>query len=206
MFILYFSRFSPRIQTLEKLLAHHWSEYLSDKYNKPYNTSLLNMSALFIRRGDKMPEDSFWRKHKHWRNISMYVKGLIDEEHYRSIKYSSIFIMTDDVNVMKSIEEYSRNGLTNQTQDEQYARRYLYKREILYNIFAPQSCFDPFTRIGFDQFLVNIQFILNHASLVIGHTDSNVGRYLEEILYVNRQHQTNTHTLTYVKNAPDTLD
>jgi hypothetical protein len=65
---------------------------------------------------------------------------------------------------------------------------------------------DPFNRIGFDQFLVNIQFILNHASLVIGHIDSNVGRYLEEIIYVNRQHQMNTQTLTYVKNAPDTLD
>ncbi len=206
MFLLFFSQLSPRIQTLEKLLAHYWSEYLSDKYNKPYNTSLLNMAAFLIRRGDKMPEDSFWQKHKYWRNISMYVKGLIDEEKRLSKKYSSIFIMTDDKDVMNSIEKYSREGLSNKTQDEQYARRYLYGREILYNVFAPQSCFNPFVRIGFDQFLVNIQFILNHASFVIGHTDSNVGRYLEEIIYVNRQHQINIQTSTYVKNAPDTLD
>lgn len=136
----------------------------------------------------------------------MYVKGLIDEENRRSIKYSSIFIMTDDSTVMNSIEEFSRCGLSNTTHDEPYARRYLHQRQILYNIFAPQSCFDPFVRAGFDQFLVNIQFILNHASLVIGHTDSNVGRYLEEILYVHRQHRTNIQTTTYVKNAPDTLD
>jgi len=206
MFLLFFSQSSPRIQTLEKLLAHYWSEYLSDKYNKPYNTSLLNMAAFLIRRGDKMPEDSFWQKHKYWRNISMYVKGLIDEEKRLSKKYSSIFIMTDDKDVMNSIEKYSREGLSNKNQDEQYARRYLYGREILYNVFAPQSCFNPFIRIGFDQFLVNIQFILNHASFVIGHTDSNVGRYLEEIIYVNRQHQINIQTSTYVKNAPDTLD
>ncbi len=136
----------------------------------------------------------------------MYVKGLIDQEKHRSIKYSSIFIMTDDKNVMNSIQEYSRDGLTNKTHDEKYARQYLYQRQILYNIFAPQSCFDPFNRIGFDQFLVNIQFILNHASLVIGHTDSNVGRYLEEIIYVHRQHQNNIQTTTHVINAPDTLD
>jgi hypothetical protein len=206
MFLLFFSPLSPRIQILTKLLAHHWSEYLSDKYNKPYNTSLLNMAVLFIRRGDKMPEDSFWQKYKHWRNISMYVKGLINEEKRRSTNFSSIFIMTDDKYVMNSIEEYSRNGLFNQTQDEPYARQYLHKRQILYNIFAPQSCFDPFIRIGFDQFLVNIQFILNYASIVIGHTDSNVGRYLEEIIYVNRQFQRNVKTSTYVLNAPDTLD
>jgi hypothetical protein len=164
------------------------------------------MAVIFIRRGDKMPEDSFWHKHHRWRNISMYVKGIIDEEKRRQIKYTTIFIMTDDQIVMNSIQEYSRHGLTGTNKDEPYARQHLHGRDILYNVFAPQSCFDPFIRIGFDQFLVNIQFITDYASLVIGHTDSNVGRYLEEIIYVNRQHQKDVQTLSYVINAPDSLD
>jgi hypothetical protein len=206
MFLLFFSPFAPRIQTFAKLLAHHWSQYLSDKYKIPYNTSLLDMAVFYIRRGDKKKEDSFWLKHQYWRNISMYVKGLIDEEKRRSITYSKIFIMTDDINVMNSIKEYSLVGLFHSIQDEPYARKYLYGREILFNVFSPQACLEPFMRTEFDQFLVSVQFILSHASLVISHIDSNVGRYLEEIVYVNRQHETNIQTTTYVINAPDTLD
>ncbi|CAF3590641.1 unnamed protein product [Rotaria sp. Silwood1] len=206
MFLLFFSQLAPRIQTSAKLLAHHWSEYLSDKYNKPYDEALSKMATLFIRRGDKMPEDSFWQKHQRWRNISMYVKGIVDEEKRRHINYTAIFVMTDDTTVMKSIQEYSRVGLTSSNNDEPYARQHLHHREIIYNVFAPQSCFDPFIRIGFDQFLVNVQFITDHSSLVVGHTDSNVGRYLEEIIYVNRQHEKNLQTTTYVINAPDSLD
>jgi hypothetical protein len=206
MFLLFFSQLAPRIQTSSKLLANHWSEYLSDKHNKPYDEILSKMAVIFIRRGDKMPEDSFWHKHQRWRNISMYVKGIIDEEKRRQIRYTTIFVMTDDQTVMNSIQEYSRDGLTTVQKDEPYARRYLHRRDILYNVFAPQSCFDPFIRIGFDQFLVNIQFITDYALLVVGHTDSNVGRYLEEIIYVNRQHENNVQTTTYVMNAPDSLD
>jgi hypothetical protein len=206
MFLLFFSQLAPRIQTSSKLLANHWSEYLSDKHNKPYDEVLSKMAVIFIRRGDKMPEDSFWHKHQRWRNISMYVKGIIDEEKRRQIRYTTIFVMTDDQTVMNSIQEYSRDGLTTAQKDEPHARRYLHRRDILYNVFAPQSCFDPFIRIGFDQFLVNIQFITDYALLVVGHTDSNVGRYLEEIIYVNRQHEKNVQTTTYVINAPDSLD
>ena len=90
--------------------------------------------------------------------------------------------------------------------DEPYARQHLHGREILYNVYAPQSCFDPFVRIGFDQFLVNVQFVTDHALLVVSHTDSNVGRYLEEAIYVNRQHEKNVQTSTYVVNAPDSLE
>jgi hypothetical protein len=206
MFLLFFSQLAPRIQILAKLLAHHWSEYLSDKYNQAYNETLSKMAVLFIRRGDKMNEDTFWKKHQRWRNISLYVKGIIDEEKRRQIKYTTIFVMTDDASVMNSIQEYSRVGLTGSNTDESYARQHLYDRQILYNVFAPQSCFDPFIRIGFDQFLVNIQFVTDYASLVVGHTDSNVGRYLEEIIYVNRQHEPNVQTQTYVVNAPDSLE
>jgi hypothetical protein len=206
MFLLFFSPLAPRIQTSAKLLAHHWSEYLSDKLNQPYNEVLSKMAVIFIRRGDKMPEDSFWQKHQRWRNISMYVKGIIDEEKRRQIKYTTIFVMTDDTSVMNSIQEYARDGLTQSNKDESYARQHLHGRQILYNVFAPQFCFNPFIRIGFDQFLVNIQFVTDYASLVVGHTDSNVGRYLEEIIYVNRQHERNVQTRTFVVNAPDSLD
>jgi hypothetical protein len=206
MFLLFFSQLAPRIQTAAKLLAHHWSEYLSDKFNQPYQEVLTKMAVLFIRRGDKMNEDSFWQKHKHWRNISLYVKGIVDQEKRRQSKYTTIFVMTDDATVMNSIQEYSRVGLTTSNTDESYARQHLHSRQILYNVFAPQSCFDPFIRIGFDQFLVNIQFITDYASLVVGHTDSNVGRYLEEIIYVHRQHEPHVQTRTYVVNAPDSLD
>ncbi|UJR08148.1 hypothetical protein I4U23_012424 [Adineta vaga] len=206
MFLLFFSQLAPRIQTSAKLLAHHWSEYLSDKYKLPYKKALSNMAVIFVRRGDKMPEDSFWQKHKRWRNISMYVKGIVDEEKRRQMKYNTIFVMTDDVSTMESIQDYSKTGLTSSNKDESYARQHLHEREILYNVFAPQSCLDPFVRIGFDQFLVNVQFVTDYASLVVGHTDSNVGRYLEEIIYVNRQHNKNVQTLTYVINAPDTLE
>ncbi|CAF4335906.1 unnamed protein product [Rotaria sp. Silwood2] len=206
MFVLFVSPLAPRIQTLAKLLAHHWSEYLSDKYNKPYDEALLKMAAIFIRRGDKMPEDSFRRKHQRWRNISIYVKGIVDEEKRRQINYTTIFVMTDDATVMKSIQEYSHVGLTSSNNDESYARQHLHHREIIYNVFAPQSCFDPFIRIGFDQFLTNVQFITDHALLVVGHSDSNVGRYLGEIIYVNRQHEKNVQTSTYVVDVSDSLD
>ena len=205
-FLLFFSPLPPRIQTLTKLLAHHWSDYLSDKLHKPYEGVLSKMAVIFIRRGDKMPEDSFWQKHQRWRNISMYVKGIVDEEKRRQITYTTIFVMTDDSSVMSSIQEYARDGLTKINKDESYARQHLHGREILYNVFAPQSCFDPFVRIGFDQFLVNVQFVTDYASLIVGHTDSNVGRYLEEAIYVNRQHEKNVQTSTYVVNAPDSLD
>ncbi len=206
MFLLFFSPLAPRIQTLAKLLSHHWSEYLSDKLNQPYDEVLSKMAVIFIRRGDKMPEDSFWHQHQRWRNISMYVKGIIDQEKHRKIKYTTIFVMTDDTTVMNSIQEYARDGLTTANKDEPYARKHLHGRQILYNVFAPQACFDPFVRIGFDQFLVNIQFITDYASLVVGHVDSNVGRYIEEIIYVNRQHEKDVQAQTYVINAPDSLD
>ncbi|CAF1007905.1 unnamed protein product [Adineta ricciae] len=206
MFLLFFSPLAPRIQTSAKLLAHYWSEHLSSKYHQPYKEALSKMAVMFIRRGDKMPEDSFWQKHKQWRNISMYVKGIVNEEERRHMKYTTIFVMTDDPSVMSSIINYAQTGLRTSQKDEPYAREHLHGRDILYNVFAPQSCVDPLVRVGFDQFLADVQFVTEHASLVVGHTDSNVGRYLEEIIYVNRQHNPNVQTLTHVINAPDTLE
>ena len=164
------------------------------------------MVVLFIRRGDKMNEDSFWQKYRHWRNISLYVKGIIDAEKRRHTKFTTVFVVTDDATVMNSIQEYSRVGLTSSNNDEAYARQHLHGRQILYTVFVPQSCFDPFIRIGFDQFLVNMQFVTDYAVLVVGHTDSNVGRYLEKVIYVYRQHEKNVQTRTFVINVPDSLD
>lgn len=53
------------------------------------------------------------------------------------------------------------------------------------------------------QFLVNIQFVTDYALLIVEHTDSNVRKYLDEIIYVTQQ---NVQTRTYFVNAPDSLD
>ena len=97
MFIVYFHRFTFRIENLAQLLADHWSSYLMDKNR----LSLRDAAAIFIRRGDKSIEDSFWKKYGRWRNISFYVKGLVDEETRRNRRFSSVFIMTDDLSVSR---------------------------------------------------------------------------------------------------------
>jgi len=199
MFVLFFHRPAPRIIQLTHLLAEHWSTYLHDKNEQSLNA----VGGLFIRRGDKAPEDSFWKKHGRWRNISMYVKGIVDEEQRRNQTFSSIFVMTDDVLVMKSIQDYANPN--SKGIDEPYARQYLRGREILYNVFAPQACFDPFIRIGFDQFLVTLEFLVQYAQFIIGHSDSNVGRYLEELIYARHQLNASIHINSFVRDAPDSL-
>ncbi|CAF3767411.1 unnamed protein product [Rotaria sp. Silwood1] len=199
MFVVYFHRFPSRIHQMTHLLAEHWSNYLRDKDQRTLNDT----AAIFIRRGDKMPEDSFWRKYHRWRNISMYVKGLVDEEQRQNRTFSSVFIMTDDVSVMNSIQDYAdpqSKGI-----DESYARKHLRNRQIIYNVFAPQACFDPFIRIGFEQFLVSVEFIVQHAQFTVSHSDSNVGRYLEEITYARNQLKASVESDSFVKNAPDHL-
>lgn len=206
MFLLFFSPFAPRIQTLSKLLAHHWSEYLSDKYKQPYKKTLSKMAAMYIRRGDKSVEDLFYKQHGYYRNISMYVKSMINQEISRQINYTTLFVTTDDLSVINSIQEYARDGLTTVNKDEPYARQHLHGRQILYNIFDTNIRFDSYARANFDQFLVNIQFITDYSSLVISHTSSNVGRYIEELIYVKRQHKKYAQTRKYVINAVNSLD
>jgi hypothetical protein len=129
MVTLYVHQFPPRIQLSTKLLTLHWTKYLGDKNRQPYNSTLNEMAGIFIRRGDKMFEDSFWKKHQYWRNISYYVKGLADEEKKRNKTFSSIFIMTDDASVMNSILEYA--STKSNSSDEAYARRFLCGRQTL---------------------------------------------------------------------------
>ncbi|CAF1471789.1 unnamed protein product [Rotaria sordida] len=198
-FVLYFHQPAPRIRQLTDLLSEHWSTYLHDKNGQSLDT----LGGLFIRRGDKAREDSFWKKHRHWRNISMYVKGIVNEEQRRNQTFLTIFVMTDDSSVMKSIHDYANphsKGI-----DEPYARKYLRGREILYNVFAPQACFDPFIRIGFEQFLVSLEFLVRYAKFIVGHSDSNVGRYLEELIYAHHQLNPSIRTNSLVIDAPDSL-
>ena len=171
MFASYFHRFAPRIHQLARLLAEHWSSYLLDKNRGQLN----NMAAIQIRRTDKMIEDRFWKKHGYWRNISMYVKPIVDEERRRNRTFSCVFVMSDDVSVLKVMRDYSNPGSLGT--DEPYARKHLKNRKIIFNIFAPEAWMNAYGRVGTDQFLVSVQFIIQYAQFVVSHTDSNIGRF-----------------------------
>ena len=199
LFVLYFHRLPPRICQMTRLLAEHWSNYIGDKSGRSLNST----AAIFIRRGDKMNEDTFWQKHKRWRNISLYVKGLVDEEERQNRSYPTVFVMTDDNLVMQSIIDYSNPDSGGS--DEPYAREHLRGRQIMYNVFAPQACFDPYLRIGFDQFLVSLEFIVRYVNFTVSHSDSNVGRYLEEITYSLHQLEPSIQSDSLVRNAPDSF-
>jgi len=205
MFVLFFgSQNAPRIEYGTRILAQYWSSYLIDKYSLTNNTNPFeNLAGLYIRRGDKSNEDSFWHRYRRWRNLSYYIKGIVDEEKQRNIIFKSIFVMTDDISVMKSLQDYS-DSKSNGT-DEPYAREHLRGRNILYNVLAPQTCFHPFRRIGFDQFLVSMRFLIDHSAFTVGHSDSNVFRFFRQIIYARRQQEKDVQSFTYVRNAPDSL-
>jgi hypothetical protein len=205
MFVLFFgSQNAPRIELSSKFLAQHWSSYLHDKYSIPSNKTVFDdLAGLYIRRGDKSSEDSFWHANHRWRNLSYYVKGIVDEEKRQNRIFKYVFVMTDDTSVMSSLQDYANPKSSGK--DEPYARQHLQGREILYNVLAPQACFDPFQRIGFDQFLASMRFLIKNAAITIGHTDSNVFRFFREVVYAQRQRHSGVQTYTYVRNAPDSL-
>jgi hypothetical protein len=205
MVVLFFgSQNASRIEFACRLLTQHWASYLTDKYSVPADSNVFDkLVGLYIRRGDKSSEDSFWHKNQRWRNLSYYVKGIVDEEKVQKKVFKYIFVMTDDISVMASLQDYT-NPESKGT-DEPYAREHLRGREILYNVLAPQACFDPFRRIGFEQFLVSMRFLIQHSALTVGHTDSNVFRFFREVAYAQRQHQLGVQTFRYVRNAPDSF-
>ncbi|CAF0900336.1 unnamed protein product [Adineta ricciae] len=205
MFVLFFgSQNAPRIEYGMRVLTQHWLGYLQDKHSVPAGTNIFDrLAGLYIRRGDKSNEDSFWAKHQHWRNLSLYVKGIVDEEKQRKIKFQYIFVMTDDTSVMQALQDYANPN--SKGTDESYAREHLRGRDILYNVLAPQACFDPFQRIGFEQFLVSMRFLIEHSAFTVGHTDSNVFRFFREVIYAQRQHRPGLQSYTYAQNAPDSL-
>src|SRR5262249_54054556 len=129
------------------------------------------------------------------------VKALVDEEERLNRRFSSIFVMTDDASVLKSIQDYS--DPESKGTDELYAREHLKNREILYNVFAPQARQKFIDRLEVDQFLVSLQFIIQYSQFTVGHSDSNIGRYLEEIIYSRQQLNPSVHSNSFVKDAPD---
>ena len=205
MFVRYFfSQNAPRIEYGSRILAEYWRSYLIDKYSQSLGDKVFaHLAGLYIRRGDKADEDSFWQKHNRWRNLSYYVKGIVDEEQRRNMNFTFIFVLSDDANVISSLQDYVNPSSTGN--DEPYAREHLRGREILHNVFAPRACAEPFQRIDFDQFLVSIRFLAEHAAITIGHNDSNVFRLFREITYSRRQHQPGVQTITYTRSAPDSL-
>ncbi|CAF0922988.1 unnamed protein product [Adineta steineri] len=82
--------------------------------------------------------------------------------------------------------------------DELYTREHLRNRNILYNMLAPQICFNPFQRIDFDQFLVSMRFLIDY-------TVSNVFQCFREVIYARRQQPQGIQSYTFAKNAPDSL-
>ena len=111
--------------------------------------------------------------------------------------------MTDDVSVMDSFPDYT--DPSSKGKDESYARQHLKGQEILFNVFAPQACFDPFIGISFDQFLVTLHFLLQYSQFTVSHIDSNVGRYLTHIIYAKRQLNHSIHSRSLIVDAPDSL-
>jgi hypothetical protein len=111
--------------------------------------------------------------------------------------------MTDDVSVMDFFRDYADPA--SKGNDESYAREHLKGRDILFNVFAPQACFDPFLRIGFDQFLATLHFLVQYSQLTVSHTDSNVGRYLTHIIYAKRQLNHSISFRSLIANAPDSF-
>ena len=51
-----------------------------------------------------------------------------------------------------------------------------------------------------------MRFLIENSAFTIGHTDSNVFRFFQEVVYSLRQHRSNVQTFTYVQNAPDSLE
>ncbi|CAF3622323.1 unnamed protein product [Adineta steineri] len=153
------------------------SKFLIEKYSLINSSNPFHdLAGLYIRRGDKLTKDSFWHKHNRWRNLSYYVKGIVYEKKRRKITFKCIFVMTDEL----------------------YTREHLHNRNILYNMLAPQICFNPFQRIDFDQFLISMRYL-------IYYTDSNVFQYFHEVIHAQRQQPQGIQSYTFSKNALDSL-
>lgn len=203
LFTLFFYELAPRLQLGTQMLHYYWRTYVSEKQNLPLNNALSSVAAVVIRRGDHAPEDDFFRKYGYWRNISLYMKGLKEEEVRRKRPFDAIFVMSDDAKVIQAIREYS--DLTGDGLDEIYARQFLTNRTILTNVYAPENCRQAYSRLDFEQFFISVNFVVKCTTYIVQQRDSNIGRYLEELVYGRRQLQNGVHSTTYVKSAPDEL-
>ena len=58
---------------------------------------------------------------------------------------------------------------------------------VLHNVFAPQRCFHPFVRVGFQQFLVSFNFVVRNVQMWVGPRDSSVTQVLDDLTHAMRQ-------------------
>lgn len=200
-FTIFFHQFAPRIELSKNLLTRYWSSYLADNKNQPYYQALSSMAVVYIRRGDHTREDPFYQKYGYWRNLSLFLETLYDEEKRLNKTFSSIFILSDDGHVVNSAIEFASKYSSGP--DERFARQYLFGRDVIYNINAPQNCRKPLSRFDFDQYVVSIQLIIRHSAIVVTQILSNLGTYLEAILFAQNQLIPNHQTTTRIKYVHD---
>ncbi|CAF1436774.1 unnamed protein product, partial [Didymodactylos carnosus] len=209
---LYIFRPVPRIQLLANQLHEYWSQMLADKYENRQissQTVLLHSAALYVRRGEKAPEDEFYLKYGQYRNVLLYLLRLKQEELKQQKTFSSIFVLTDDADVMKQCLEFSNNNYfpsNNSDKNAVIGHQILNGRDITYNVYAPQKCFDPYRRIGFETFLASLIYLLRTSEHVVGHESSNVSRFIQEYLYATRQLNQSITEQSVHSNALDSYD
>ena len=203
MFTLFFHQFAPRIELSRALLVRYWSNYLEDSKRQPYHYALSSMAVVYARRGDKKHEDPFYRKYGHWRNISLFLKTLHEEEKGLNKSFSSILFLSDDSRFVDSALEFASKNTSGP--DESFARQYLAGRVVIYNVFAPDDCRKPFSRWDFDQYLVTVQLIIRHSRMIATQIRSNLGIYLEAVIYAENQLLPNQQTSTRIKYVKDNL-
>jgi hypothetical protein len=200
MFTLFFHQFAPRIEISKNLLVRYWSSYLADSKHQSYHQALSSMAVVYARRGDHTREDPFYQRFGHWRNISLFLRTLYDEEKRLNKTFSPIFFLSDDARFASSALEFASKNTSGP--DENFARQYLFGRDVIYNIYAPDACRKPFSQFDFDQYLVTVQFIIRHSAIIVTQILSNLGTYLEAIIYAENQllstHQTSTR-IKYVR-------
>jgi len=203
MFTLFFHQFAPRIEVSKNLLARYWSSYLADSKHQPYHQALSSMAVVYARRGDYARGDTFYRKFGYWRNISLFLKTLHDEEKRINKNFSSIFFLSDDASFVNSAVKFASTNSSEQ--DEKFARQYLSGRAVIYNIYAPDSCRIPLSRFDFDQYLVGIQLIIRHSKIIIPQARSNLVTYVEAVRYAQKQLIPDQQTNTYIKYVSNQL-
>lgn len=176
----------PRIHSATVMLRQHWSSELIDKQYRLtqniaktkslYADALKNSAAMMVRRGDKGPEDSYHRLHGYFHDLSLYGYTLVKRQELTGTKFSSLFFMTEERGLLAEIQACAKSpkppappnwenmnapnsiapinrpsGCRSQIAEWQFSGM-----PLTWNVYAPQACYDPFLRIGFEQFLVSL--------------------------------------------------
>jgi hypothetical protein len=217
----FFFQPNARIHMMRSLVSDFWRTqmmrqqniYPSEEELDPSKPNPLDNSAgIFMRRGDKCPDDSYCTKHGKYRGFGLFAHGVYLEEQRRGKSFSSIFIMTDDgpafADLLNQLIEHRGDTIsdvkdvfriTPQSTKEEIeaalrtgddltiAKAILKGRWVTHNSLAPASCFDPANRQGFEGFLVSLQYLLHHNAFIIGHESSNVMLFMGRVMFVKNQ-------------------